>query len=164
MAVSTEATVRTVLVELIQAVSHELGFDEESGNVREYPIEMHHDERTSAYLKATVDGKQVARAIAVDVRGHDEPFALKRVPIRTYAIRILFYYAKGQDGQAYIDMINHARVVRGELNDIMPTLSGTVSRIVSATPLAIEEIERLDFGKLLVGTLAITAERTAPDF
>lgn len=164
MAVSTEATVRSVIAEAIRGIAADLGFDDIRGNIREYPIEMHHDDRHAVYLKSVVNGRQEARAIAVDVRGHDEPFAMRQIARRTYSIRVIFYYAKGTNGEAYQDMIDHARLVRGEINELSPTLSGTVTRILSATPLDITEQDRKDHGKILVGTLAYSAERTNPDF
>lgn len=163
MAVSTEATVNAAIVAAIRDIYADLGFDEPQGNVRAYPLEMHDAAQAATYLRASVDGKNVARCWAVDVRGHYEPFALGRIPQCTYAIRITGYYAKGQDGEGYTALLAGARKISGALNTLGPTLSGTVTRILSATP--IEPTERdSESGKLITGFLGIQALRTNPDF
>jgi hypothetical protein len=165
VATSTEATVRDVLIAMIQGLAQSsLGFDEPQGNVRAYPVEMHQAEQRPAYLKASVDGKQVPRAWAVDVQSHEVPFAMRQIPIRTYTIRLIGYYGKDSDGTAYHALINGARKIRGAFNAITPTISETVTRILNTAPLSIDEVDGGDSGQLFVGTLLITAEKTAPDF
>lgn len=165
MATSTEATVRAVLVSAIQGIAQSsLGFDDANGNVRDYPLEMHHEEDIPGYLKARVGGVQVMRCWAVDVRGNDGPFALERVGKRVYAIRIIAYYAKGTGGQAYLDMLAHSRKVAGQIRLLSNNLGGTVNRITGSTPMDPVERTGLSVGKLLQGTMTYTAERESPDF
>lgn len=165
MATSTEATLRAVIVAAIQGVAQsDLDFDDVKGNVRDYPLEMHHEEDLAGYLKAKVKGEQVMRCWAVDVRAHDEPFALNQVHRRVYAIRIFGYYSKGANGESYKDMIDHARVIRGQIRLLSNNLSGTVNRIVAATPLDIAERTGLGVGKMYQGLMTYTAERNNPDY
>lgn len=165
MATSTEATVRNVLIAMIQGIAQSsLGFDAPLGNVRAYPLEMHLAEQAPTYLKAKVDGKQIPRAWAVDVQGHDLPFAMRNIAKRDYVIRIIGYYGKDAEGTAYHALIDGARAIRGAFNALTPTLSSTVTRITGGSPLAINEVDGGDSGQLLVGVLTYTAEKTNPDF
>lgn len=164
MATSTERTVRDTLIAAIRGISSDLGFDAPQGNVKDYPLEMHHDARASVYLQAMVSGKNVARCWAVDVRGHDEPFALGNISKRTYVVRVIGYYAKGQNGDGYKDLVDHATKVRGAIRSLTNNWSLTVSRILSATPLDVNELDGTDFKALWQGIMTYTAERTNPDF
>lgn len=165
MATSTEAALRAVLVAAIQGVAQsDLEFDDANGNVRDYPLEMHHEEDIAGYLKAKVRSTQIVRCWAVDVRAHDQPYAMSQIHQRTYAIRIFGYYAKGVNGEGYKSMVDHARVIRGQIRLLTTSLSGTVNRIVSATPLDITERSGLSVGKMLQGVMTYTAERSNPDY
>lgn len=163
MAVSTEKTVRDVIVAAIRGVAGDLGFAEPAGNVKDYPLEMHQVEKIPGYLKAKVGNEVVQRAWAVDVRGFDEPFALGRVAKRTYAVTITGYYEKGVDGENYKALVDGARVIRGALNALSPSFGGTVTQILSAGGLDIRELET-SAGRLLVGVMTYSALRTNPDF
>jgi hypothetical protein len=165
MATSTEATVRTVIVNAIRAIAQsDLGFDEPNGNIREYPLEFHQNEQRTSYLMAKVNGVQTARAWAVDVIGYDEPFALGGISKRTYQIRILAYYGKGVDGVAYHAMIDHARKIREAMNGLTNNIGGTANLISSATGLVPGEQIDSDVGRLITGTMTYAATRTNPDY
>ena len=77
----------------------------------EKALDAHHDERTSSYLMARVNGVKIPRCWACDVRGHDEPYAMGNIPKRTFTVRVIGYYKKGQNGEGYLDLIDHARLV-----------------------------------------------------
>src|SRR5580700_1099529 len=99
MATSTEETVRDVFVQTIQSIAQShLDFDEESGNVRDYPLKWHHEEDPDGYLIAKSGGVRKVRCIAVDVLAQDNLYALGQTPERLYAVQILFYYEKGANG------------------------------------------------------------------
>lgn len=164
MATSTESTVRAVLVAAVQGIASDLGFNEPTGNVKDYPLEAHHPERYAAYLKALVGGKRRARAWAFDVRGHDEPFALRNISKRTYIIRCIGYYEQGEDGEGHKDLIDHATKVRGAIRTLTNNLSGTVDLISSATPLDIVDRRDIETMPLWVGTMTWTATRNNPDY
>lgn len=165
MATSTEETVRNVIVTAIRAIAQSnLEFDDRNGNIRDYPLEWHQDEQRTGYLMASVGGKKIPRAWAVDVLGYDEPFALGNIPQRTYQIRVVGYYGKGVDGTAYHAMIEHARKIRGAIKDLTSNLGGTANLIKSATGLSLAERLDSDVGRLIVGTMTYSALRTNPDF
>lgn len=165
MAISTERTVRDVLVAAIQGISKDLGFDKAPGNVKDYPLEMHRaDSRKTKYLAAQVAGKQEARAWAVDVRGSDEPYAMGGIYQRTYAIRIQGYYdQKGDSADNYKMLVNHARLVRNAIKSLGINLSGTVTRIPDASAFDYGVLSS-DFGEIYVATMTMTAIRNNPDF
>lgn len=165
MAVSTERTVRDVLVAAIQGISASLGFDKSPGNVKDYPLEMHRaDSRKTKYLAAQVAGKQEARAWAVDVRGSDEPYAMGNVKQRTYAIRVIGYYdQRGDSGDNYTTLIDHARLVRQAIHALGIDISGTVTRIPDASAFDYAVVSS-DFGEIYVATMTMTAVRNNPDF
>lgn len=163
MAVSTEATVRDVIVAAIQGVAADIGFADPVGNVKDYLLEFHQDEQVAAYLRARVGNQFIPYAWAVQVLGYDEPFAMRGVAKRTYEITIEGYRIKGVDGAPWNDLINAARVIRGEINDISPSLSGTATLIRSAVGLN-PSFRDTQAGTLVVGTMRYTAERTNPDF
>jgi hypothetical protein len=164
MATSTEATVRGVIATAIRGIADQLGFDEVGGNVREYPLEMHQATDLPGYLMAKVGGKQVVQCWAVDVRAHDLPYALQQIPRRTYAIRVFAYYAKGVNGESYLKLIDHGRLIRGQIKLLSNSLSNTVNRIVSATPLDISERTGLDVDRTLQGLMTYSCDRENPDF
>src|SRR4051812_13514062 len=113
MATSTERTVRDVFIAAIRAIAQtKLGFTKPDGNVQPRPIEMQPDEKLGAYLKADADGINQARCWAVDVQGHDEPYATNNVGKRTYVIHITAYYETQAKPENYEMLIDHARYVR----------------------------------------------------
>ncbi|WZO97310.1 hypothetical protein EP7_004335 [Isosphaeraceae bacterium EP7] len=163
MAISTERTVRDVIVAAIKEIAADLGFSDPEGNVWDYPLIGHQKEQTSTYLMARVGNGRIARAWAVDVGGYDELFAMRQKPKRNYSISIIGYYAKGNGGVAYNTMKDHARLIRGAINRISPSLSGTVTELTSASPISISERDS-EAGPLLEGVMTYGAVRTNPDF
>jgi len=165
VATSTVASVRTVIVNAIKGIAQtDLGFAEANGNVREYPLEAHHEEDLPNYMTAKVGNARVVRCWAVDVRGHDIPYALQLRQRRIYTIRIYAYYAKGVGGVSYLDLLNHAQSVSGAIRSLSNNLGGTVNRITSSTPLDIVERTGLSVGKIWQGLMTYEAERENPDY
>ena len=163
MAVSTERTVRDVIVAAIRGVAADLGFSDPAGNVRDYLLDFHQAEQVPVYLKAKVGNVWLPYAWGVQVLGFDEPFALGGIAKRTYSITIEGYRLKAVDGEAWNALIDAARVIRGAINAISPGLGGTATLIRSAVGLTPAQ-RNTEAGTLVVGTMGYTAERTNPDF
>lgn len=163
MAVSTERTVREAIVGAIRGIAQTIGFDEPKGNVQEYPAEFHAGP-LSTYVMAKVGGFQKARCWAVDVKAREYPHAMNNVWKRTYSIRVLAYYERGQSGEGYLDLIDDARRVRGAIRGLTSNLGGTVDLVVAADELEVEITEGPAAEQLLVGEMSYAAERVNPDF
>lgn len=164
MAVSTERTVRNVLIGALQEIAQDgLGFDLPGGNVKPYPLEMVPKELQTDYLTTEVEGHKVARCWAVDVQGHDTPFAMGNIQTREYSVRIIGYYGVDEDPDNYTLLIDHARAVREAIKDLGINLSGTITRILGTQPFAFSVVSS-EFGDLYVGEMRLTAERTNPDY
>lgn len=167
MVVSTERTVRDVLVAAIQAKAvSDLGFDAEEGNVKDYILEYAHPERAAEYLNAKVDGKQIVWAIAVQVTGADSPYGMKNLWKREYSIEIVFYRDIGRDGSGVNQVIDAANTVRGIMRDLTNGLSGTVNTLSSGSELDSRIVDGPDSrpGKMIEARLRYKAERVQPDF
>lgn len=167
MAVSTERTVCDVLVAAMRSVSAQLGFADPQGNIRNYLIENHQAEQVTAYLSAKVTDKAGSRVEprvwGVEVLGSEEPWSTPKKNKRTYQVTITGYYLKGTEGEGWNRLIDHATVIRGAIGEISPDWKGTVTRIVSSSPLSRGELDA-DGGPLVVGTLRFTAERSNADY
>lgn len=166
MATSTEATVRATIVTAIEGVYDTLGFDQAPGNVKDYLLEYEPEERQPAYLMASVDGKKVIRAWAVDVRGNDDWYAAGNITKRTYRIRIRAYYAPGVGGEGINALIDGARAVRNAIRLLGSRLSETVDRVVSTGEIESDVVEGSDAlpGRMIVGSMEYVAEKRNPDF
>lgn len=163
MAISTERTVRDVLVSVIQGVASDLGFSDPLGNIKDYPIEFHSEEKFPEYLRAKVGSNFIPRAWAVDVQGFDAPLAVGGIVTRTYTVTITGYYLKDQAGNSYKELIDHARVIRGAINAISPSWNQTITLINSASDLSFQERDN-PLGRLIVGKFGYVAERRNANF
>lgn len=169
MAVSTEETVRDVIVAAFRAIATDidgLEFSEPEGNIKDYFLEFEDEALAAKYLMANIDGKKVVRCIAVDVRGNDDWWAAGDMTKRRYSIRVRMYYERGISGEGYRLMVKHARKLRGAIRGLTMSLGGTVSLVSSTGEIDVQQARGVDPvpGVILVGTMAYVAERTNPDF
>lgn len=166
---STEATVREALVNAIKEIARsDLGFDVNDGNVKDYFPEFHQRERPQSYFQASVGGKPRIRVWAVQVLGTDNFFVSDfNGRFRTYDIRVRCYYERGVDGEDVNTVIDHLRVVRGAILDLETNLSGTVTRATelrTESPRIEDAPDGLNAAEMIVGEIAITADKELPDF
>lgn len=167
MATSTEETVRQEIVDAIRGIAtSDLGFSEPEGNVKDYLFEFEADEFQAAYLMAKVDGQNVVRCWAVDVRGNDDWFAAGNITKRTYSIRIRAYYDFGVEGEGFKAMIEGARKVRNAIRLLGSRLGNRVDIVRSTgeiVPDVLTGVESIP-GKVLTGDMDYVAEKNNPDF
>ena len=166
MATSTEATVRDVIVAAIRAIAvTSLGFDEANGNVKSYPLKSEHPEKRDDYTLAFVGNIRLCRCWSVDVRAIELYVAQRDVGMltRLYTVSIEAFYEFGVGGDGHITLIDHARNVRESIKNLGTGLSGTVSRMVSLSPLQISP-QSLGNEEKLVGEFSYEFERINPDW
>lgn len=166
MAISTEATVRTVLINAIRGQAENIGWDDTAnGNVHDHLLEWRHDEGKGEYLMAMVGGDLTVLAVGVQVRGNDDWFAAGNITKRTYEIEISIYAAMGVDGEGVNRVFDVARHIRNGIRLLGQRLSETVD-FVSATgqvePKLIADLDPV--GPIIEGPMRYVAERKNPDF
>lgn len=165
MAISTEATVRGVIVGAIRATWAELGFDEKDGNVHEYLLEWENDEQKADYLTAFVGNENIAWAIGVQVVGNDDWFATGNITNRTYSIDIVLYREMGVGGAGINAMIDGARKIRNALRLLGSRLTETVDMVTSTGAIEPRVLGATDArGPILEGKMRYAAQRRNPDF
>ena len=136
---STEAQVRTQVVNLIKGIYSTLGFDEYPGNVKEYLLELEVPEQRGAYLSATVESKKVVRAWAVQVVRLESNETEQATRSGEYEVTIVGYY-DWTSGIANT-MLDHASAIRGEIyKRVNTSLGGTVDYITDSTAVSFEEV------------------------
>lgn len=166
MAVSTEETVRAVIVNALRDAWRDLGFDASPGNVKDYLLEHEDPALWAKYLNASIGGKNLARCWGVQVTARDEWFGMANTAKRTYSILVTGYYSKETRGEGVKALINGARIVRGAIHGLEQTLSETVDFSTGSSDLDVTEIDNVDLvpGVVLVGRLVYGAEKVRPDF
>lgn len=166
MATSTEATVRSTIVAAIRGIAVSgLGFDESGGNVKDYPLDVEHPENLQDYLRARVGNTFVARCWSVEAKAVEAYLAQGDVGMltRLYTVNLSAYYERGVGGAGYRTLIDHARAVREAIYLLGTGLSGTVSRVLSISPLTIS-VRGFGADQLLVGEFSYEFERRSPDW
>lgn len=167
MATSTEATVRSAIVTALQAIAlTDLGFDNPGGNIRPYLLDYEASEKKASYLSAQVAGKNTVYAIAVDVTGSDEWYAMGNITKRTYKIIVRIYRAVGVNGDGSTAVIEAARKIRGAIRGMTSTLSSTVDIASGTGELERDFVDGVDgaHGEMVVGTLTYEAQKVNPTF
>jgi hypothetical protein len=166
MALSTEDTVRQVLVSAITNIGAQLGFSG-TPNVKDYLLEFEMPGKETEYLSTDLEaGKRGIRAWGVDVGGTDDLFSTNSVSLRTYEIRIVGYYEVGVNGSGIKLLRKHARLIRGALFELGTDLKKTVRRTLGGTQLSVNVLRNLDAAvdAVLVGEMLLTAEQETKDF
>lgn len=166
MAVSTEKTVRDVIVGAIRGVASALGFEEPDGNVQDYLLEWEEKSLTGPYLMTWVNGARKVRVWGVDVVASDPWFASGNIVKRDYTITIQGFEEVGVRGAGVNQMVDSARIIRGGILALGSRLSNTVDLVKSVGDLRRNRVSGFDeaMGDLIKGTMIYVAEKANPDF
>lgn len=168
MATSTERTIRDLIVDTIKSISNSvggLGFDETGGNIHDYLVDQEVTSKRSNYLTATCDGKRVTRAWGVSVVAKETPYATGNRFFRDYTITVQGYYPAGGEGLNLL--VDHARLIRGALRQLTPSLNGQVDRFDEITELQTEIVQsNIDnsAGEITQGTFEILCGTLSPSW
>lgn len=114
--ISTERTVRDVIVNAIKAIAQtKLGFVLPDGNVKDFLLDYGTVGKETEYLFSKVESGKRVRAIGVQVLSSESPGKDQGIDVRSYNITIRMYY-EIDNGVGINTMIDHARAIREAIN------------------------------------------------
>lgn len=168
MAISTEETVRGVVVQAIQAIAQEgLGFDTPNGNVKGYLLDYEHPAKVRQYLMASVGARQQIQAWGVMVSAADVFVGTGGLVQRTYTIVVEGYYDLGLEGAGINSILVAARRIAAQLKNIGTSLYQTVdfvSNPVFESPQVVPSGIEKNSGQMVKARITYTASRKNPNF